>query len=79
MEQLWCGLFLISHHTVLENTFVAFRCCVVDVSFGCFLIHSDSPTSDLFIYLFIYFKSISDVLNSLIYAKVDVQIEAWEE
>lgn len=40
MEQLWPGVFLINHHTVLENTFVALQSCIVDVSFGCFLMHS---------------------------------------
>lgn len=54
MEQLWPGVFLINHHTVLENVFVVLWSCIVDVSFGCFLIHSDFPASGLgFFVLFV--------------------------
>ena len=56
MEQLWPGMFLINHRTVLENIFVALRSCIVDVPFGCFLIYSDFLTLVLFVVFVFFFK-----------------------
>lgn len=50
MKQLWPGVFLIIHHTGLENMFVSLQSCIVDVSFDCFHINSDYPISVLFYY-----------------------------